>query len=335
MPKPKSAKYSSLRKDKGGNDNNKKSKKNKLMDPRKKYKLPPSMLKRGNKKEVVFDPEARRDHLRGFSDRKRQRRAFGLAMQKVKDRKSKIEQRAAEKKDEIQKIEVLERQKDELLEEVFRMNNATVASFGGSGIDSDEDSDNEKSGKNMIKIKSSSMTKYSSDTVDDDDDSRSENKNKKQPAKKQKQPSEKDAIDTKVYDDKKTEKHWGGQVTVTTSVVELDDLGGSDSDDGEEDDDVIDNSIHRNNSKPKGVDQSQKYAGNVKRYMNELKGNMPGKKNKDGSKTLKRKGRDGADGMKGVGGSGSLKIASKLLSKSKERRPQGSDKQKGKKGKKR
>ena len=333
MP-PKPAKYSSLRKDKGGNDNNKKSKKNKLMDPRKKYKLPPSMIKRGNKKEVVFDPEARRDHLRGFSDRKRQRRAFGLAMQKVKDRKGKIEQRAAEKKDEIQKIEVLERQKDELLEEVFRMNNATVASFGGNENDSDEeDSDNEKSGKNMIKIKSSSKTKYSSDTVDDDDDSRSENKNKKQPAKKQKQKQASDVIDSKVYDDKKTEKHWGGQVTVTTSVVELDDLGGSDS---EEDDDDIDNSIHnRNNSKPKGVDKSQKYAGNVKRYMNELKGNMPGKKNKDGSKTLKRKGRDGADGMKGVGGSGSLKIASKLLSKSKERRPQGSDKQKGKKGKKR
>ena len=335
MP-PKPAKYSSLRKDKGGNDNNKKSKKNKLMDPRKKYKLPPSMIKRGNKKEVVFDPEARRDHLRGFSDRKRQRRAFGLAMQKVKDRKGKIEQRAAEKKDEIQKIEVLERQKDELLEEVFRMNNATVASFGGNDNDSDEDSDNEKSGKNMIQIKSSSKTKYSSDTVDDDDDSRSENKNKnkKQPAKKQKQKQASDVIDSKVYDDKKTEKHWGGQVTVTTSVVELDDLGGSDSE--EEDDDDINNSIHnRNNSKPKGVDKSQKYAGNVKRYMNELKGNMPGKKNKDGSKTLKRKGRDGADGMKGVGGSGSLKIASKLLSKSKERRPQGSDKQKGKKGKKR
>merc|ERR1711865_529768 len=118
------------------------------------------------------------------------------------------------------------------------------------------------------------------------DDSRSENKNKKQPAKKQKQKQASDVIDSKIYDDKTTEKHWGGQVTVTTSVVELDDLGGSDS---EEDDDDIDNTIHRNNSKPKGVDKSQKYAGNVKRYMNELKGNMPGKKNKDGSKTLKRK----------------------------------------------
>jgi ribosomal RNA-processing protein 17 len=40
--------------------------------------------------ELLFDPDARAAHLRGFSERKRQRRLFGLAMQKVKDRKAKL-----------------------------------------------------------------------------------------------------------------------------------------------------------------------------------------------------------------------------------------------------
>ena len=50
-------------------------------------------LGRGGKLEVKFDPEARKAYLTGFSARKKERRAFGLAMQKVKDRKAKIEER--------------------------------------------------------------------------------------------------------------------------------------------------------------------------------------------------------------------------------------------------
>jgi ribosomal RNA-processing protein 17 len=274
MPKPKR-----------GNKNNDKGKKAKS-----KHKMPASMIKRGNKREVVFDPEARKAHLRGFSERKRERRAFGLAMQKVKDRKAKIEQRASEKKDELERLEEAEKQKEQWMEEVVRMNNVALDSFnGGKDDDSDENNDG--------------------DSDEDNDMQRNE------------QQHEGDVLDTKVYDDKNMECTWGGQVIVTTSVVELD---------GDSDDDS--NFSDSNGRTGKSVDTAQKYAGNVQKFMDELKGNMPGKKNRDKTNT-KRKGKDGAADMKGVGGSGNLKIASKLLHKSKEKGFGGAGN--GKKGKKR
>uniref|UniRef100_A0A7S0T959 Nucleolar protein 12 n=1 Tax=Pseudo-nitzschia delicatissima TaxID=44447 RepID=A0A7S0T959_9STRA len=259
MPKPK-------RGNKRNNDNHKKKEKSK-------HKMPASMIKRGNKREVVFDAEARRDHLRGFSARKRERRAFGLAMQKVKDRNAKIEMRASEKKGKLERIEEAEKQKEQFMEDNARMNGDLE-----SGDDDDEASEGES-----------------------------------------KQEKPKDIIDTKVYDDQKTETAWGGQVVVTTSVVALDD----DSEDEELE--------AYNARRQKSVDTAQKQAGNVQKFMDELKGNMPGKKNS--GHRAKRKGKDGASDMKGVGGSGNLKIASKLLNRSKDRSVGGA--KGGKKGKKR
>ncbi len=222
--------------------------------------MPASMIKRGNKREVVFDAEARREHLRGFSERKRQRRAFGLAMQKVKDRKAKIEQRASEKKDVLERVEEAEKQKEQWMEEAARSNG----------------------------------------DIGESDDDGNESETETQPQQKPE-----DIIDTKVYDDQKTETAWGGQVMVTTSVVALDD----DSEDEELE--------AYNTRRQKSVDTAQKQAGNVQKFMDELKGNMPGKKSS--GHRAKRKGKDGASDMKGVGGSGNLKIASKLLNKSKDR----------------
>jgi len=275
--------------------NERRRKNNKNDDQKKKpktnHKMPESMIKRGNKREVVFDPEARKSHLRGFSERKRQRRAFGLAMQKVKDRKSKIEQRASEKSEQLERIEEAEKQKEMWMEEIVRKNNVALDFFSGGGKDeSDKDEDN--------------------DSVNDG--------NKKQ----SQQELAEGVIDMKVYDDKKTETTWGGQVTVTTSVVELD---------GSSDDDSF---TGANNSRSaKSVDKRQKYAGNVKRYMDELKGNMPAKKNRDGTQNVKRKGKNGAAEMKGVGGGANLKMASKLLNRSRDKAPAGGA-AKGKKGKK-
>ena len=235
------------------------------------------MIKRGNKREVVFDAEARRAHLRGFSERKRERRAFGLAMQKVKDRKAKIEERAAVKKDSLQRIEEAEKQKEQWMEDAVRMN-------GGLDDGSDDEAGS-----------------------DGDDQSQQEQSN--------------DILDTKVYDDKKTENAWGGQVTVTTLVVALDD----DSDEEED---------FHTARRPKSVDTAQKDAGNVQKFLDQLKGNMPGKKKRDNGPRAKRKGMDGASDMKGVGGSGNLKIASKLLHKSKDRGLAGAS-GRGKKGKRR
>mmetsp|Transcript_32202 Transcript_32202/g.53876 ORF Transcript_32202/g.53876 Transcript_32202/m.53876 type:complete len:271 (+) Transcript_32202:96-908(+) len=250
--------------------------------------LPSSMRKQGGKREVVFDPEARKAYLRGFSERKRERRAFGLAMQKVKDRKAKIEQRAQEKKDELERVKQAEQQKEELLEEVVRMNASTALGAAGGGDDSQEDSDRE-------------------DSSDENDDSDDEDGKKKPKAKKQKTA---DVVDTKVYDDRKTEKTWGGRVTVTTSVVQV-------GDDSEDDDDLQEMKSRQQNQK--SVDVAQKYAGNVQRYLDELKGKMPGKHKRDTGVKAKRKGKNGAADMKGIGGNGTLKIASKLLSKSKEK----------------
>lgn len=242
-----------------------------------KHKMPASMIKRGNKREVVFDAEARRAHLRGFSERKRERRAFGLAMQKVKDRKAKIEERAAVKKESLERMEEAEKQKEQWMEDAVRMN-------GGL------------------------------DESDDDEGSDSEDQTQQQAD---------DVIDTKVYDDQKTETAWGGQVTVTTSVVALDD-------DSSDEEDNFANTARR----PKSVDTAQKNAGNVQKFLDQLKGNMPGKKNRDNGHRAKRKGMDGAADMKGVGGSGNLKIASKLLSRSKDRSVAGAP-TRGKKGKRR
>mmetsp|Transcript_2727 Transcript_2727/g.6518 ORF Transcript_2727/g.6518 Transcript_2727/m.6518 type:complete len:157 (+) Transcript_2727:182-652(+) len=135
MPKPK--------------DKNKKRGNAKGDDKPKKHKMPASMIKRGNKRELVFDPEARKAHLRGFSERKRQRRAFGLAMQKVKDRQAKIDQRASQKKGEQQRLLEAERQKANLMEDAIQANNSTLGKFYGGdkrefsddGSDSDSDSD--------------------------------------------------------------------------------------------------------------------------------------------------------------------------------------------------
>jgi ribosomal RNA-processing protein 17 len=270
MPKP------NKRGKKKNNGNQKKKEKSK-------HKMPASMIKRGNKREVVFDPEARKSHLRGFSERKRQRRAFGLAMQKVKDRQAKIEQRASEKKDELERVEEAEQQKEQWMNEIVRMNNV--------------------------------------DSFESDEDGGSDNDNNDEVNTKQQQQPSDDVIDTKTYDDRGTESTWGGQVTVTTSVVDLDD----DSDD--------ENSISNNYKNAKSIDTAQKYAGNVQRYLDDLKGNMPGKKNRDNGHKARRKGKNGAADMKGVGGSGNFKIASKLLSKSKDKNLSGIAK--GKKGKRR
>ncbi|KAL7580143.1 hypothetical protein ACA910_012900 [Epithemia clementina (nom. ined.)] len=74
---------------------------------------------RGRVKEIVFDPEARRQHLRGFSDRKRQRRAFGLAMQKVKERNGKLEARRERNKALNEQVETAEQQKEQLMNELL------------------------------------------------------------------------------------------------------------------------------------------------------------------------------------------------------------------------
>lgn len=80
--------------------------------------------KRGHGAPIVFDPEARTAHLQGFSDRKRERRAYGLAMQKVKDRKARLEERKELKAAMKEQVEDAEKHKEALLKAVFDENPA-------------------------------------------------------------------------------------------------------------------------------------------------------------------------------------------------------------------
>ena len=228
--------------------------------------------KRG-KKEIVFDPEARKAYLRGFSDRKRQRRAFGLAMQQVKDRKAKIDQRKQDKKDELERVEEAERQKEELMEGEI-LNLGTFKNYGGSDVDSNSDDDSKEEAK-------ATLAKGS-------------------------------VLSEKTYDDKQAERQWGGSVTVTTSVVTLDD----DSDDEE----ITQSSEKR--QKRSNNDEEQKHAGNVQRYLDKLKGNMPSKKKQN--KSFQRKGKNGAAEMRGMGGSKNLNVAQKVLARTKAKSKGGS-----------
>ncbi len=244
-----------------------------------------------SKREIVYDPEARKAYLQGFSERKRQRRAYGLAMQKVKDRKAKLDERKQIKKEELQRVEEAEQQKAAYIEELLKQQR--------QGKDQGESEDEASEG----------------DAEGSEDEAKDE------------ESKEKDILDTKTYDDRETETHWGGLVTVTTSVV---DMGEGDSSDDEGD-------FHSALSKKKkSVDRQQQYAGNVEKYMSQLKGNMPGKKKAKDSTGhhAKRKGKNGAAEMKGVGGAATLKLAQKVLSKAKAKQGNGSkDKKKGTKKK--
>ena len=79
------------------------------------HKGKPSFAPNRHKKvEVSFNASDRLDYLTGFSKRKKERRAFGLAMQKVKDREAKVEERKERREAQIEKIEDIERSKKAL-----------------------------------------------------------------------------------------------------------------------------------------------------------------------------------------------------------------------------
>lgn len=88
---------------------------------------------------IVFDPDARANYLRGFSQRKQQRRAFGLAMQKVKERKARLEQRAQTREAMNEQVEEAEKQKEQFLTELVLENK----------VDDFEENNNEEDGKTV------------------------------------------------------------------------------------------------------------------------------------------------------------------------------------------
>mmetsp|Transcript_1230 Transcript_1230/g.1746 ORF Transcript_1230/g.1746 Transcript_1230/m.1746 type:complete len:278 (-) Transcript_1230:453-1286(-) len=204
------------------------------------------------KLEIKFDPQARREYLTSLSAKKKERRTFGLAMQKVKDRRVKLEQRREERKAKQEQIEEAERLKTEEhgKEEGFSDNDST-----------------ENYDKNLNLLEG---------TV------------------------------TKTFQDEHTTSHFGGHVVVTTTY-------NLESDESEVE------SSHSNKHVRKKVDEAQKYAGDVKKFMEQLKGKMPPKRKTNcrvgNSFRGGKKGKHGAEGMKGMGTGKDLKLAQKALNK--------------------
>ena len=72
-----------------------------------------TMPKQTKPEPIVFDANARKEYLTGFSQRKQARRLYGLAMQKVKNRKAKLTQRA-ERRDKEAELDQAIRAVDQL-----------------------------------------------------------------------------------------------------------------------------------------------------------------------------------------------------------------------------
>jgi hypothetical protein len=229
--------------------------------------------KRGRGAPIVFDPEARTEYLQGFSTRKKERRAYGLAMQKVKDRKARLESRGEIRTAMREQVEEAEKQKAMMMAAVMDENASLIGvpDFGKPR-------------------KREEPEVVGNDGNDDDND------------------NEEEAITTvQMYKDDQAQSQWGGEVIVTTSTAFPD----------EDDDDEHDAAKKKMNtpSFKTSVDESQKYAGNVEKFLAKVKGKMPAKK-AEHARNVKQKGIHGASLMKGMSGSGDLKDAKNILAKS-------------------
>jgi ribosomal RNA-processing protein 17 len=241
---------------------------------------------RHEKLEIKFNPEARRQYLTGLSAKKKERRAFGLAMQKVKDRKAKLEEKRENRKALLEQIEEAEQFK----EQTQKLNAANAHAHNDNGDDYTSSSHTTRIQKPLNQeIKENKVT---------------------------------------TYQDQTTQSQFGGQVIVTTTYNFS---SGDESDDDEEDD------IANEGPKKitKHIDTEQRYAGSVQKYIAQIKGHLPNKKNKtmDAGKSLCKRGKHGAQTMKGMGNSKDFKMAKKTLDRATDRKAQGPGNKKGQKRK--
>jgi hypothetical protein len=225
--------------------------------------------KRGRGAPIVFDPEARTEYLQGFSTRKKERRAYGLAMQKVKDRKARLESRGEIRTAMREQVEEAEKQKALMMAAVMDENASLIGvpDFGKPRkAEEPEVVDKDKGGN------------------DDEEEA---------------------TTTVQMYKDDQAQSQWGGEVIVSISTAF------PDEDDGDDAKKKINTPSFKTS-----VDESQKYAGNVEKFLNKVKGKMPAKKKAEHQRNIKQKGIHGASLMKGMAGSGDLKDAKNILAKS-------------------
>lgn len=239
---------------------------------------------RKRKLELTFDPESRRQYLTGFSTRKKERRAFGLAMQKVKDRQSKLEERKDARKARMEQVREMERQK-----RIRR----------GEDVDETEDH----------------LDGRVSSAADDAEEEAKEHQNEIDPedtmetAKAASSEGATASTTTTTFEDTATQSTFGGTVVVTTTYGQIPDS----------DDEAEEAALLRRKQSGAGRDEEQRYAGNVQKYVSQIRGSLPGKKHKKqqrgGGGGGGRGGKHGAADMKGMGGAANLKAAQKTLAR--------------------
>ncbi|KAL3787454.1 hypothetical protein ACHAW5_008992 [Stephanodiscus triporus] len=258
----------------------------------------PQQQQRHKKVEITFDPTSRREYLTGFSARKKERRAFGLAMQKVKDREAKLEERKEQREAQLERIEDIERNKATLRDGL----RSSLPSGDTGEEEEEEDDDGDDDG---------------GDGVDNDNDG--------SPRRHRRQHG---GDETRTFRDERTTRMFGGSVSVTTTF-------GIPSDD-DDDDDVgrgrrSDEFYAREEHGPGHVDEAQRLAGDVANYMTAVKGTMGSKKRGasssggggGGGRHGGRKGQHGASTMKGMGNASTLKMAKRTLAKFKSSKKSG------------
>lgn len=266
-----------------GNSKEKKHSKVKR-DKKKKDVKTIQVLKKGVP-SIEFDATARYQHLTGFSERKRARRTFGLAQQKMKDRKAKLEHRAAIRTAERDFITEAEQRKqqhydDQVLQQQQSQHGALLV--------------------NLVRD-------------DDDDDDRSVS------SKKVAEQSTNHETVQILFDGTETEQQWGGHVVVTTSTH----IPG-DSDNEDDGDNNLEKKDHQRYDKNNtNHDTEQVNAGKIERYIKTIQGHLPKSKkrttvasNNSSNNNKRTKGQHGAANMKGVGNAADFKVAQQMLSRS-------------------
>jgi hypothetical protein len=181
------------------------------------------LLKRGVA-SIEFDAVARYQHLTGFTERKRARRAYGLAQQKMKDRKAKLEHRAAIRTAERDFIDEAEKLKQQFQKE---HQEGTIST--SSKIDAIDDDNN------------------NGDLFDNHEVNNTDTKNESE-----------ETIQV-LFDGEETEQQWGGHVVVTTSTH----IPG-DSDDDDDNDDNIKQIQHKQDTDQEYAGKIEKYLKNMK-----------------------------------------------------------------------
>jgi Nucleolar protein 12 (25kDa) len=241
------------------------------------------VLKKGVE-SIEFDATARYQHLTGFSERKRARRAYGLAQQKMKDRKSILEHRAAirtAERDFIVEAEKLKQEHSHLQQE--QQHGTTIMKFMNPDDDTD---DNDSKGS----------------TMNQEEDMNAE-----------------ETIQV-LFDGEETEQKWGGHVIVTTSTHIPGESDDDSIDDDDDDNDNRKNMVKNHDTEQEYAGNIEKYIKSMKGNLPSKKkrtGGIPlAGTTVPSNKKSRTKGQHGATNMKGVGSAADMKVAQKMLSRS-------------------